>query len=124
LVYVHYNPRLWVKQLEIKIDAKAISLDEIDTTAAWRVEVEEPITENALDWLEDSGDDHGIRTWIRMFQRIFNFTPSLQVCHQQSESHSQREIGPVVALAVDLLYQYLLLGDICLEGLLLLLEDV
>jgi hypothetical protein len=49
-----------VKQLEIKIDAKAISLDEIDTTAAWRVEVEEPVTETALDWLEDSGDDHGI----------------------------------------------------------------
>jgi hypothetical protein len=59
-----------------------------------------------------------------MFQRIFSFTPSLQVCHHQSESHSQREIGPMVALAVDLLYQYLLLGDICLEGLLLLLEDV
>jgi hypothetical protein len=60
LVYVYYNLRLWVKQLEIKIDAKAISLDEIDTTAAWRVEVEEPVTETALDWLEDSGDDHGI----------------------------------------------------------------
>jgi len=49
-----------VKQLEIKIDAKAISLDEIDTTAAWRVEVEDPVTENTLDWLEDSADDHGI----------------------------------------------------------------
>jgi hypothetical protein len=60
LVYVYYNLRLWVKQLEIKIDAKAISLDGIDTTAAWRVEVEEPVIETALDWLEDSGDDHGI----------------------------------------------------------------
>jgi hypothetical protein len=60
LVYVYYNLRLWVKQLEIKIDAKAISLDEIDTTAAWRGEVEEPVIETALDWLEDSGDDHGI----------------------------------------------------------------
>jgi hypothetical protein len=49
-----------VKQLEKKIDAKAISLDGIDTTAAWRVEVEEPVIETALDWLEDSGDDHGI----------------------------------------------------------------
>jgi hypothetical protein len=65
-----------------------------------------------------------LRTWIMMFQRIFNFMPSLQVCHHQSESHNQREIGPVVALAVDLLYQYLLLGDICLKGLLLLLENV
>jgi hypothetical protein len=25
-----------------------------------RVEVEEPVIETALDWLEDSGDDHGI----------------------------------------------------------------
>jgi hypothetical protein len=49
-----------VKQREIKIDAKAISLDGIDTTATWRVEVEEPIIETALDWLQDSGDDHGI----------------------------------------------------------------
>jgi hypothetical protein len=60
LVYVCYNLRLWVKQLEIKIDVKAISLNEIDTTAAWRVEVEEPVIETTLDWLEDSGDDHGI----------------------------------------------------------------
>jgi hypothetical protein len=44
------------------------------------------------------------------------------VCHHQSHSHSQREIDPVVALAVYLLY--LLLGDISLEGLLVLLEDV
>jgi hypothetical protein len=57
-----------------------------------------------------------LRTWIRMFQRIFSFTPSLQVSHQQSHSHSQREIGPVVALAVYLLYQYLLLGDILSRG--------
>jgi hypothetical protein len=49
LVYVYYNLRLWVKQLEIKIDVKAISLDGIDTTVAWRVEVEEPVIETALD---------------------------------------------------------------------------
>ena len=49
-----------MKQLEIKIDAKAISLDETDTIVAWRVEVEDPVTENTLDWLEDSADDHGI----------------------------------------------------------------
>jgi hypothetical protein len=35
-------------------------LDGIDTTVAWRVEVEEPVIETALDWLKDSGDDHGI----------------------------------------------------------------
>ena len=32
----------------------------VDTTAAWRVEVEEPVIETALDWLDDNGDDHGI----------------------------------------------------------------
>jgi len=49
-----------VKQLDKKTDAKAISLDGIDTTAAWRVECEEPIMESAPDWLEDdhdTGDD-------------------------------------------------------------------
>jgi hypothetical protein len=124
LFYVHYNLRLWVKQLEIKIDAKAISLDEIDTTAAWRVEVEEPVTETALDWLEDSDDDHGISEDLDQ-----DVSEDIQF-HAESASvppakrESQREIGPVVVLAVDLLYQYLLLGNICLEGLLLLLEDV
>jgi hypothetical protein len=49
-----------VKQLETKIDVNAISLDGIDTTGAWRVEVEEPVIDTTLDWLEDSGDDHGI----------------------------------------------------------------
>jgi hypothetical protein len=49
-----------VKQLDKNTDAKAISLDGIDTTAAWRVECEEPIMESAPDWLEDdhdTGDD-------------------------------------------------------------------
>ena len=41
-------------------DVDTISLDGIDTTVAWRVEVEELVIEIALDWLEDSDDDHGI----------------------------------------------------------------
>ena len=49
-----------MKHLVKKPNAKAISLDQIDTTIAWRVEVEEPVIETALDWLEDSDDDHGI----------------------------------------------------------------
>ena len=49
-----------MKQLEKKPDAKAISLDGIDTIVAWRVEVKEPVIETVLDWLEDSDDDHGI----------------------------------------------------------------
>ena len=39
-----------MKQYERKVDAKAISLDEIDTIAAWRVECEEPVMEVAPDW--------------------------------------------------------------------------
>jgi len=45
MVYVYYNLRLSVKQLERIRDMEAISLDGIDTTAAWRVEF-------ADDWLE------------------------------------------------------------------------
>ena len=49
LVYVSYNLQLWMKQLEKKPEVEAISLDDIDTNAAWRVEIEEPIMEAALD---------------------------------------------------------------------------
>ena len=42
-----------MKQLEKKPEVEAISLDHIDTTAAWRAEIEEPIMEVAPDWLED-----------------------------------------------------------------------
>ncbi len=61
MVYVYYNLRLWVKQLEKMSDVNAISLEEIDTTAAWRVEAEEPVMEDAPNWLEEDGDeDHSI----------------------------------------------------------------
>eukprot|EP00253_Pinus_taeda_P036589 PITA_36589 len=46
MVYVYYNLRLWVRQLEKTPDV-AISLDGIDTTAAWRVEAERPLMESA-----------------------------------------------------------------------------
>ena len=51
-----------MKKYERKVDAKAISLDEIDTTAAWRAECEEPVMEVAPDWIEDdhaTDSDHG-----------------------------------------------------------------
>ena len=51
MVYVYYNLRLWVRQLEKTPDVDAISLDGIDTTAAWRVEDERPLMESAEDWL-------------------------------------------------------------------------
>eukprot|EP00253_Pinus_taeda_P008055 PITA_08055 len=43
MVYVYYNLRLWVKQLQKPTDVEAISLDNIDTTSSWRVETERPI---------------------------------------------------------------------------------
>eukprot|EP00253_Pinus_taeda_P027583 PITA_27583 len=52
MVYVYYNLQLWVKQLEKIPNMKAISLDGIDTTVAWRVEVERPLMESSNDWLE------------------------------------------------------------------------
>eukprot|EP00253_Pinus_taeda_P011626 PITA_11626 len=51
MVYVYYNLRLWVRQLEKTPDVDAISLDGIDTTAAWRVEAKRPLMESADDWL-------------------------------------------------------------------------
>eukprot|EP00253_Pinus_taeda_P009041 PITA_09041 len=48
MVHVYNNLRLWVRQLERTFDVEAISLDGIDTTSAWRVEAERPITESAL----------------------------------------------------------------------------
>ena len=52
MVYVFYNLRLWVRQLHKILDVEAISLDNIDTTAAWRVETERPTMDLILDWLD------------------------------------------------------------------------
>jgi hypothetical protein len=57
LVYVYYNLRLWVKQLDKEPDIEAISLDDIDTTSQWRVEIQELEMEEALEWLEEHADD-------------------------------------------------------------------
>ena len=45
-----------MKQYERKVDATTISLNEIDTSVAWRAECEEPVMEVAPDWLEDDHD--------------------------------------------------------------------
>ena len=47
-----------MKQIQKKPDVKAISLDGIDTTAAWRVECEEPVMEAAPHWLEEEDIQH------------------------------------------------------------------
>ena len=52
-----------MKQLEKKPEVEAISLDHIDTTAAWRAKIEEPIMEVAPDWLEDDTQDMETETW-------------------------------------------------------------
>jgi hypothetical protein len=56
LVYVYYNLRLWVKQLDKEPDIEAISLDNIETTSQ-RVEIQEPEMEEAPEWLEEDADD-------------------------------------------------------------------
>jgi hypothetical protein len=102
LVYVYYNLRLWVKQLEIKNDAKAISLDGIDTTAAWRVEVEEPVIETALDWLVDSGDDHGISEDLDQDVlediQFHGESASVPPAERQSQSEGDRPSGSTSSL--------------------------
>jgi hypothetical protein len=47
LVYVHYNLRLWLKQMDRTPNVDAISLDNIDVLSKWRVESEMPIMEEA-----------------------------------------------------------------------------
>ena len=49
MVYVYYNLRLWVKQLDKEPNIEAISLDAIDTTTLWRVEMEELKRKEALE---------------------------------------------------------------------------
>jgi hypothetical protein len=57
LVYVYYNLRPSVKQHEKEPDIEAISLDVIDTTSQWRVEIEKPEMEE-----EEHADDLGEET--------------------------------------------------------------
>jgi hypothetical protein len=57
LVYVYYNLRLWVKQLDKEPDIEVISLDNIDTTSQWRVENQEPEMEEASEWLEEHANN-------------------------------------------------------------------
>jgi hypothetical protein len=57
MVYVYYNLRLWVKQIDKVPDTDAISLDAIDTTSPWRVEIERLFMEEALEWLEHDVDE-------------------------------------------------------------------
>eukprot|EP00253_Pinus_taeda_P016967 PITA_16967 len=52
MIFVYYNLRLQMRKLERIPDMEAISLDGIDTTAAWRVETERPLMESVDDWLE------------------------------------------------------------------------
>jgi hypothetical protein len=57
LVYVYYNLRLWVKQLDKEPDIESISLDNIDTTSQWRVEIQKLEMEEALESLEEHADN-------------------------------------------------------------------
>jgi hypothetical protein len=57
LVYVYYNLRLWVKHLDKEPDIEAITLDNIDTTSEWRVEIQELEMEEAPEWLEGNEND-------------------------------------------------------------------
>ena len=46
-----------MKQIEKVPNSNAISLDVIDTTSKWRVEMEDPVMNEALEWLEEEEDD-------------------------------------------------------------------
>ena len=46
-----------MKQLDKEPDIEAISLDNIDTTSQWRVEIQEPEMEEAPEWLEEHANN-------------------------------------------------------------------
>jgi hypothetical protein len=57
MVYVYYNLRLWVRQIDKVPNTDAISLDVLDTTSPWRVETKRPVMEEAPEWLEHDVDE-------------------------------------------------------------------
>ena len=46
-----------MKQIEKVPNSDAISLDDIDTTSKLRVETEDPVMDEAPEWLEEEEDD-------------------------------------------------------------------
>ena len=46
-----------MKQIEKVPNSDAISLDDVDTTSKWRVEMEDPVMDEAPEWLKEEGDD-------------------------------------------------------------------
>jgi hypothetical protein len=52
MVYVYYNLRLLVRQIQKTPNVDTISLDGIDTSNEWRVEFERPILESMPDWIQ------------------------------------------------------------------------
>jgi hypothetical protein len=52
MVYVYYNLRLLVRQIQKTPDVDAILLDGINTSVEWRVESERPILESMPDWIQ------------------------------------------------------------------------
>ena len=45
-----------MKQIEKVPNSDAISSDDIDTTSKWRVEMEDPVMDEAPEWLEEEDD--------------------------------------------------------------------
>ena len=70
-------------------------MDEIDTTAAWRAECEDPVMEVALDWLEDVHDtdnDHGDDTHT---EALDEHVPIPEEFHTESGSVPQSKLKEI-----------------------------
>ena len=75
-------------------------MDDIDTTAAWRVEIEEPIMEATPDWLEDDTQDMETETWDDEWLDASEIVPPPEppatqppVAEPQSRSEGARYMG-------------------------------
>jgi hypothetical protein len=56
MVYVYYNLKRWVRQIDKVPNTDAISLDVINIASLWMVEIERPAMEEAHEWLEHDVD--------------------------------------------------------------------
>ena len=103
MVYVYYNLRLWVKQIQKTPDVTSISLDEIDTTAAWRIETERPLLESAHEWIEDDAVEPGIEAdvegvevedWLEHVEFTYTDDAAFQEEGHEAEAEAEAEAEP------------------------------
>ena len=58
-------------QIQKELDANAISLNNIDILSKWRVEIETPIMEEALAWLEEVQEEGQVEEEVGVYLKKY-----------------------------------------------------